>query len=136
MTVLTVESFRRKWRGKRIGGYTSRGGQCVDQMREWIRNLTGNAYHGLPRVVAAKDAFAAADPRKWRKVRWDGCNVPPVGAILVFARGRWGHVAVARAHSTRSRVASFDQNWSVDYRCTDEAHPNADHQLVGWLIKR
>lgn len=133
---LTMEQFRKKWKGKRINGYTPRGGQCVDEMREWIKNLTGNAYYGLPSIVAAKDAFAAADPKKWRKVRWDGTNTPPVGAILVFARGRWGHVSTARVGSTKKRAASFDQNWTLDHRCSDEAHDNTAHKLIGWLVKR
>lgn len=133
---ISLNDFRRKHKGRRVSGYTSRGGQCVDLARAWVENLTCNAYKGLPRVIAAKEMFDAADARVWRKVRNSPQGVPPVGAVVVFARGRWGHVAIARAGCTTTKLLTFDQNWSVSQRCTDETHGYTAEKVIGWLIKR
>lgn len=128
--------FRKKWNGRRINGYSRNGGQCIDAGREFVKFLTGDAYHGIPRVAGAQDWFNAADPKKWLKIRNNPNNHPPDGAIVVCARGRWGHLFMAYG-CTATELAGWGQNWTVQYHCAAEHHDTyAEMECIGWLIPR
>jgi len=137
---LTLAEFVTKYDGKRVSGYSESGGQCVDLVRTFLKDQTGDPYYGIPAVPGgAKDMFAKADPRKWRKVKNTPPGVPPAGAIVVFDAhpgNSYGHVAIALRRSDAHNVQSFDQNWSRYRRCTKEWHRYERDRVIGWLIRR
>jgi hypothetical protein len=148
---LSLLKFREKWKGRRCSGYTDKGGQCIDIVREWLRNRFGNPYHGIPSVGAASQMYARASTTKWRKVPyrrhadgwWKGPDGrpfrPPNGSILVYAGHEgniYGHVAIVRRSPDGHNSETFDQNWSRYQRCTDEIHRHARDRVIGCLIPR
>lgn len=134
----SLTNFIKYWNGKSPTGYTRPGGQCIDLVRYWLKKHTGDPYT-IPRVFAAKEMYAAASPRKWRKTRWKFGKVPPAGAIVVFddhPGNQWGHVAIARAGSTKHELLSFDANWNTYRVASRETHRYARDRVVGWLLWR
>lgn len=106
--------------------------QCVDGVELWAVSLGarcistgGNNARGL---------LDHADDRQWRRVAYRRGMIPPVGAILVFGHRRTGHTSIADEGSTRTRIRSFDQNWSRKNTFAAEIHDTSE--LLGWLEPR
>ena len=116
----TLAQHITKYDGEEIIGYTVQGGQCIDEVRRRLWERTGNAYHGIPKVAAAKDFWTHADLRYWEKHGRASGYVPLRDAIVVLkAHGDnpYGHVCITRDGSTQSTLYTFDQNWSHYRRC-------------------
>lgn len=130
-------SFYKKFKGKRINGYTRNGGQCIDAWREFVKMLTGDPYYGCPRVAGAEDIWNALDPKKWIKVRNTSKNFPLMGAIVICKRGRWGHVLFADDGCTATELRGIAQNWTLEHRVAKEEHDTyAEMEVIGWAYLR
>lgn len=129
-------AFRRKWRGRRINGYSEDGGQCVDEVRQWMAEGFGwsraKIYAAIP-PGDAKTFFSNASSKYFKKVRNTPRGIPPEGSIAVLDHGKHGHVMVVKGgYNTTTRMYTLDQNWSAYHRVADEAHGYAE--CIGWLI--
>lgn len=130
-------SFRRKWLGKRINGYSANGGQCVDECRQWLAEAFGWSRSKIYKAIPPGNAetwFKNASTTYFRKIKNTPSGKPPEGAIVVLSHGRYGHVFVAKAGCTTTKMYSLDQNWSIARRVTDEAHRYSE--CIGWLVVR
>lgn len=90
------------------------------------------ADNGLPRPTGnAKDVFGQLGIT-W--VQNTPTGVPPAGSIVVWGTGigPYGHIAIARAGSTPSKLLTVDQNWN--------GHPYVEavthnyNSVMGWGI--
>lgn len=132
--MLSVKRFIEKYDGKSVDT-----GQCVALVRRYLKEVLGLDEYAIPPVGGAKEMYAKAPTRKFRKVKYTGENRPPSGAIVVFdghAGNPYGHVAIARAGSTKHEHNTFDQNWSRYRRCSRERHRARRDRVIGWLIRR
>lgn len=141
MTQATITSRFKAFREKYLGAIvndscTSSYAQCVDLMARWQKALGKRCTTGYRYAYQAWDQI---DSTQWRKVKNTPSGVPPIGALVFFRphpgqRPQAGHVAIARAGCTSSRLLTLDQNWSARNRTTDERH--VWDYVIGWAIAR
>lgn len=112
--------------GRAIDYDGSYGNQCMDLILQYCED------NGLPRPTGnAKDVFGQLGIT-W--VQNTPTGVPPAGSIVVWGTGigPYGHIAIARAGSTPSKLLTVDQNWN--------GHPYVEavthnyNSVMGWGI--
>jgi surface antigen len=130
--------------GKRINGYSENGGQCVDEARDYMKDVWGVNPYDMVKAGNAKHFLNNANTKKVRVIRRKAngqvdppyaAKNPPKGSILVTDSGRFGHVAVVES-SNSDYANTIDQNWSKKHRVTRERHRYTSHGVIGWIIKR
>lgn len=134
---ISMTAFMTKYNGKRINGYSTKGGQCVDETRQFMAECFGWSRNKIYDAVPPGNAetwFANADTKFFTKVRYKSGLIVPGYAIVVMKHGVYGHVFPAKFKSDKVKILSFDQNWSSYRRCAMEAH--SYREVIGWLIRR
>lgn len=105
-------------------------GQCTG-----LANLWADETLNLPHIWGhGKDMYANADPNYYDKIANTVDNYPSVGDIVCWngnVGGGFGHVGVATGNGNANSFQSFDQNWSIAFKCQLEDH-NYNH-VIGWL---
>lgn len=136
----SLADFIKQNDGKRVSGYSSSGGQCVDLMRKFLKEFRGDPYYGIPRTgtQGAEAIWELADRDLWSS-HGRASGFVPIRNALVIWRGHgdnsYGHVAITRDGSTASALYTFDQNFSLYRRCARERHP-VDRTVIGYLVAK
>lgn len=136
--MLTFDQFIAKYDGKYIDFDGKYGYQCVDLMRQYLKEVLGmSAYTAVPPVTGAKDIYSKANDKYFDKIPNGKLNFPLRGDIVVWhpylgVIGWAGHVAV-NITGAQMNLISFDQNFKIT-ACHRQLH---DYKgVTGWLRPR
>jgi len=140
MASFSLAGFITRYDGRRVSGYSSSGGQCVDLMRRYLLERFGSAWHGIPGTGTngAESIWDVCDTDIWSKHGRASGFIPQRNALLIMrAHGdnSYGHVAIVRDDSTANSIYTFDQNFSRYRRCSRERHP-VDRSIIGYLVAK
>jgi len=132
---MTFQQFLDKWNGQYCDYDKKYGFQCVDLMRQYLKDVCGfSPYTAVPPVNYAKEIYAKAKPTFFEKIPNGKLNFPEKGDIVVwkpypFVIGWPGHVAINITGAPRNFI-SFDQNYKIT-ACHRQLH---DYKgVIGWL---
>jgi len=143
---MTFEEFVIKYNGKYIDYDGFYGFQCVDLMRQYVKEAEGlMPYIAIPTKGNAKDIFNNfKDNQFYQKVKNGLTNMPKKGDIVFWGypyglywdkyKPVWaGHVAVV-SDAWLMGLISFDQNWGKPNFCRYVNHTYKG--CLGWLTRR
>jgi cell wall-associated NlpC family hydrolase len=139
-----VDSFVNKWNGKGTDFDGAYGYQCVDLMRQFLKDVLGIS-SALPTSKAdnysAYSIFANANDSRFTKIYNSPSVFPQKGDIIFFNKtsgNQSGHVAIFLSNDGSNAFTSFDQNASgkldvprkVPHKYTADGGFGA---VAGWL---
>lgn len=134
---MTLESFVSKYNGKYVDYDGKWGCQCVDLLRQYLKERLGLDPYCLPTVAYAKEIYTKFNPNNkyFVKVANNPTNVPDKGDIVIwgphpFVTGWAGHVAIFTNGDVNSLI-TFDQNWGNPSYCRLVRH--SYRGVLGWL---
>lgn len=136
---MTIQQFLDKYNGKPIDYDKKFGFQCVDLMRQYIKEvLGGSPYQVIPAADYAKNMFYNYKGTYFEKIYNSPTNSPSKGDIVfwktyLFVTGIAGHVAIAVDAGMMSLI-TFDQNWPRGTFCHFQKH--SYRGVIGWLHKK
>lgn len=134
--MMTLDSFVSKWNGKFIDFDGNYGPQCVDLMRQYIKECLGKDPYSIPRANYAKNIFYNFKSNKdFQKILNTPNGVPQKGDIIFWktyfgVTGIAGHVAIFSGGNVYKFI-SFDQNYPSGSPCRYFNHSYKG--VVGWL---
>jgi hypothetical protein len=126
------------------------GGQCVDNVRDYMRRVQGVS---TETVEGAAEFFEFHSRRPNQQAAFfciayqDGL-VPPPGAHIVWGRNRengyFGHIATADNNCTQTSLITFDQDGVANSLAIKENRPQQGvvwrtrsyNNVLGWLVLR
>ena len=139
---MTFEQFITKYNGRYIDFDGAYGFQCVDEIRQYIKEVLGwGPYIALPTRGNAKDIFIKfpdGGNKYFQKIKNGPNNMPQKGDLVFwtwypFKIGWAGHTAIASV-SWLMGLNTFDQNFPTDSFCRFTLH---DYKgCLGWLRPR
>ena len=133
----TLYKFIAELNGKTgIGNTDGNKGQCVGLVMVWIDNLGLSHFYGH-----ARDLFANAPVKQWKKIKNTPTGYPISGDIIVFDKtmgGGFGHTGVVIESDEKSdSVTIFEQNNPANVpgvACEVTTYKGAYWKaVVGWL---
>ncbi len=134
---LTLDRFFAKYNGRYVDYDGHYGCQCVDLLRQYLKECLGLNPYTLPPVAYAKQVFQNFDPKNpyFVKVLNGPTNVPKRGDIVVwgfypFVTGIAGHVAIFDRGDMWNFI-TFDQNYPTGSPCHFQRHNYRG--VLGWL---
>lgn len=143
---MTFEEFVAKYNGKYIDYDNAYGFQCVDLMRQYVKEVEGLLpYTAIPTRGDAKDIFNNfKDNQFYTKIKNGLTNIPKKGDIVFwgypygfYMNGiipKWaGHVAIV-SQGWLMGLISFDQNFGNPSFCRYVNHNYKG--CLGWLSRR
>jgi hypothetical protein len=136
---MTHEQFITKYNGRFIDFDGAYGPQCVDLMRQYIKECLNLDPYSIPRATYAKDIYKNFNGSNiWQKVKNTITAIPKKGDII-FWDWRWpvtgyaGHVAIVTGADI-NRFISFDQNYGYPKTCSYKNHTYIG--VMGWFHKK
>ena len=120
---MQLYEFINKWQGRYCDFDGAYGFQCVDLMRQYVKDVHGLAtYTAIPTVGAAKDIYKNfRTNRYFYKIGNLPNNIPQKGDIMFFGYypfifGWAGHVGIVESASLY-HVVLFNQNYPTGNPC-------------------
>ena len=136
---MTIQQFFDKYNGKYIDFDKRYGYQCVDLMRQFIKEcLVLNPYE-IPAAGSAKQIYLNfKGSSSFLKIPNTPTGVPQKGDIIFwgyypFVTGWAGHVAIF-SQGDVNRFISFDQNYPTGSFCRYFNH--SYNGVMGWIHRR
>ena len=137
---MTIVQFFQKYDGRFVDYDHVWGFQCVDLMRQFVKELYGvNPYAAIPQTGAAKNIFNNfIENRYFKKIYNSPTNMPQKGDLVFwrfypFVTGWAGHVAICSEASLMTMI-TFDQNYPTGQPCKYVRHSYKG--CLGWLKKK
>ena len=134
------DSFTAKYNGKFVDYDGYYGNQCVDLMRQYIKECLGINPSTIPAVGYAAQIYQNFNSNnKWfTRIANTPTNIPKKGDIVIwkyypFVTGMAGHVAIFDNGNMFSLI-TFDQNWGNPKCCRFVKHSYKG--VLGWLRKK
>jgi len=136
---MTLDQFLVKWNGRYVDFDGAYGYQCVDLMRQYIKEVFGvNPYVALPPAPNAKTIYNTYNsPTPYQKIKNTPTGIPKAGDIIFWGyypgvTGWAGHVAICVGDGASvNNFISFDQNWPSRTACHRQLHNYRG--VMGWL---
>jgi len=147
---MTLNEFVEKYKGKVVDFDGMYGGQCVDLVRQYFKDVW-NLPEQPEGVKSAKDFYFKHESRPKQRMYCDchsyiGANLPPVGSVVIFKDtddNEHGHIAICinvvgiyidvleqdGVYNTKARAEGREQKpaYISKWKCD---------RLVGWLVKK
>jgi cell wall-associated NlpC family hydrolase len=138
---MTFQQFLDRYNGAYIDYDGAYGYQCVDLMRQYIKDVFGvNPYIALPPNSSAKQIYKAYTfSTPYKKIANTPTAIPKNGDIIFWGyypgvTGWAGHVAIVVGDGASvNNFISFDQNWPSRTACHRQLHNYKG--VMGWLRK-
>ena len=139
-----VDEFFTKYTGKPVDYDGKYGYQCVDLMRQYVKEVLGLDGYIIPPVTYAKQIFynmPNGGNKHFIKIFNKPTNAPKKGDIVIF-KNSWlppwlygwaGHVEICSEAAVMTMV-NFSQNWPTGTFCHFQKHSYKD--CLGWLSPR
>ena len=134
--MITFDEFINKWKGRYLDFDGRYGYQCVDLMRQYIKEvLQVNPYEIKPAGTAKQIYRNFTSSPHFIKIPNTPTGVPKKGDIIFwgtypFVTGFAGHVALFVEGNVMSFI-SFDQNWPTGTSCHLQKH--SYRGVMGWI---
>jgi len=149
---MTRQEFVDKYNGVPVDYDGVYGAQCVDLIRQYLKDVFGFTKEMQPEpVVGAADFFFLHNERPVQRelfncVPYTGTIQPPVGSLLIFKSSdgnRYGHIAIC-FDADRLGMTVFEQDGVVNERALREGREQKGacvghwgyDRLVGWLMPK
>ena len=146
---MNVEEFFTKYNGRFVDYDGKFGNQCVDLMRQYIKEVLGlDPYKTIPATNYAKNMFynfPDGGTKQLVKIYNGPTNVPKEGDILFwktypFITGIAGHVAIF-SEGNLYTVVTFGQNYPTGQPCKFYKYGKSNllhgyRGVIGWLHPR
>lgn len=140
---MTLDQFFTKYNGKFIDHDKSWGYQCVDLVRQYIKEVLGwKPYDAIPPIQYAKYAFTNYNKKKFQAIANSPNNFPKEGDIVIWGwswpvTGVAGHIAICSRADARY-LLTIDQNYPTGSPVRFVQHYNrvfrhAYRGVLGWL---
>lgn len=136
---MTLDQFIAKYNGKYIDFDGHYGPQCVDLMRQYVKEVYGLNPYVIPAAGSAKQIYLNFKNNEFfHKVPNTITGVPNKGDIVFwgwypFVTGWAGHVSIFSAGDAKKFI-SFDQNYPTGSFCR---YYNHDYRgVMGWLQRK
>ncbi len=141
---MTHNQFTQKYNGRFVDYDGKYGNQCVDLMRQYIKEVKGwDAYKAVPAGATAKVIFQNfKNNAYYKKVFNTPNNIPKQGDLIFwgtypFITGLAGHVAVFEGGDLYS-VLVFGQNYPTGKPCKFTKYGSSKllhgyRGVMGWL---
>jgi len=144
------QEFVDKYKGKLVDFDGLYGAQCVDLVRQYMKEVWG--FTRQPEgVIGAADFFFKHNERPIQRelcncTHYTGTIQPPVGSLVIFkpsGTNRYGHIAIC-IEAEWNFMTVFEQDGISNQRALDKGEPQKGayigvwsyHRLVGWLTKK
>jgi N-acetylmuramoyl-L-alanine amidase len=134
---MNTQVFFDKWNGKYLDFDGHWGYQCMDLLRQYLKECLGLNPYDLPAVQYAKQVFQNFNPSNthFTKIVNTPSGVPLKGDIIFwnyypFVTGWAGHVALCMTASVNNLI-TFDQNYPTNSPCHYQKHNYRG--VMGWL---
>ncbi len=134
LPIVQFNTFKNKWAWYRINFDWSYWHQCVDLIREYTEE------YSYPTIATHGNAIQLWNQWLWKRytrVNNSLGNNPPIGAIVFWKQGKYGHVAIAW-RSNLLWMEILEQNWgrgSGDGLWSDSIRVRKDFykNCLGWF---
>ena len=141
---MVIENFFNKWNSRFVDYDGKFGNQCMDLMRQYIKERFGtDAYKIIPPVNYAKNAFYnyPNETQYFKKILNGPTNSPAKGDIVFFKTSLWwpwyygiaGHVEIV-SQADMYNMINFAQNWPTGSPCHFQKRKYKD--CLGWLTPK
>lgn len=133
---MTYQQFKDKWNGKFCDYDKAFGFQCVDLMRQYMKEVMGlEPYKVLPGATYAKQLFWNYKTGPLSKISNGPSNFPKKGAIVFwttypFVTGIAGHVGIVDSADANTLIV-FSQNYPSGSACS--LRKFSYKGVIGWL---
>lgn len=135
-----LDPFIKKWTGKKADFDGQYGGQCVDLIRFYMRDVLGGNGYQLPKITWASEFYTNfKNTKEFIQVPNAAYNAPRKGDIIVYRPwfypyGRGGHVAIVLSADGKS-VTIFEQNFPTGTLCKKNTRGYGlfGKAVLGWL---
>lgn len=133
---MTYKQFRDKYLGKFVDYDKRYGFQCVDLMRQYLKEVRGvDPYKVLPGATYAKQLFWNYKTGPLTKVLNGPTNAPKQGDVVFwntfpFVTGIAGHVGIVESADANSLIV-FSQNYPTGSACS--LRKFSYKGVMGWL---
>jgi hypothetical protein len=120
-----LQDFFNKYNGKKVDFDGHYGAQCVDEFRQFNKEVLGIAQ---PRGVnGAKDFWNnySNDTNLYNnfdKIANTPSFVPQFGDVAIWGNGAYGHIAICTGKGDVNKFESFDQNYPTGSACHYVTH--------------
>jgi len=147
---MTLTEFVDKYKGKLVDFDGAYGAQCVDLVRQYMKEVWGFIKQPEP-VISATDFYFKHENRPIQRelckcVAYSGGEYPPLGSLLVFkpsGQNKDGHIAIC-LDADREGMKVFEQDGFANEKALREGREQKGayigewkyDRLAGWLIKR
>lgn len=129
---MTLGEFFDKYEGKYVDFDGEWGAQCVDIVRQYIKEVL--EFPQPPPVIGAADLWESYLADFFEQVPNTPTGVPKAGDIIIWNRklgNGYGHVAIASGTGNTAGFTSFDQNYPLGTPCHFQDHNYSS--VTGWL---
>lgn len=133
---MTFLQFFDEWNGKFCDYDKAFGFQCMDLVRQYIKEVLGwKPYEVIPPVNYAKEAFYNYNKSKFTRIENSKTNFPKEGDIVIWKwwwpiTGVAGHIAICSKADVKTMI-TFDQNYPSKQPCKFVNHSYSG--VLGWL---
>jgi hypothetical protein len=112
---MTYQEFKNKYIDKAVNVDGAYGAQCYDLVMAYMKEVWGIPNNLICRWSGGVRDFAEHfnemfDTSKFQYEKNSANNVPPQGAVFVFANNQWGHTGIVDS-ANQDIFVSLDQNW-------------------------
>lgn len=136
---MNLNEFINKYNGKFVDYDKKFGNQCVDLMRQYIKEVWGlNPYTAFPANKYAKYMFNYYSVSLLKKTVNTPTGVPKPGDIIFwktypFVTGVAGHVGIVVSANVNSLII-FNQNYPINSACSMRKFSYKG--VLGWFSKK
>jgi len=136
----SLDPFIKKWRGLTADYDGAWGGQCVDLIRFYLRDVLGIPAYSLPAVLWANQLYTNfTNTKDFIQIPNAAYNYPIKGDIIVY-KPYWypykkgGHVSIVVDANSKT-VTQFEQNFPSGSKCTvnTRGYGLLGKAVYGWL---
>jgi lipopolysaccharide export LptBFGC system permease protein LptF len=112
---MTYQEFKNKYIDKAVNVDGAYGAQCYDLVMAYMKEAWGIDHNLICRWSGGVRDFAEHfsemfDTSKFQYEANGATNLPPQGAVFVFANNQWGHTGIVES-ANQDTFVSLDQNW-------------------------
>ena len=108
------------------------GVQCVDMANSYAEHCLKAGSGVFYGVRYAKDIFKNYNKNKFYRVKNEGLNYPPKGALIIWNRGTAGHIAVVTS-ATEHTINVVEANYNGKGGIREHTYTNYNN-VLGWLV--
>lgn len=126
---MNLQEFIKKYEGKVVDNDGAYGGQCMDLMHFYVREVLELDSKQLS-APGAYQSYVKGGP-DFDKISYVLGTAPKAGDLVYWDHAQYGHVDICIEDGDENGFIGFDQNWPVGAPCSKVNHNYRN--VVGWL---